>query len=662
MKINKFDTFENGINKEYLLTNGLGGFCSSTVIGANIRKYHSLLNVSINPPTERYLLVSKINEFIEINDNQYKLCSNQILNGYEKGYENQVDFILNPLPKFVYEINGVRIEKTIGLKYNSNVTAVTYNIKNSTGNVSLKLYPLLNNRDHHNNSLIKDLNLKYSHTNNNLNVKINDNINLNIYCSLGNFVEEKKFYENMYYVDEKIRGLNPIDNHFIPGYFKIDIPKSSEVNIGIIFQAVLSDEENILSENAFQIIDHERARILNIINNSPYKNPILKKLCYSCDAYIVKRNSTNSKTIIAGYPWFTDWGRDTMISFTGLTLCSRRFDDAKNILETYSKYLNKGILPNMFPDNGVTPLYNTIDASLWYFYAIYKYYVYTKDIDFILQIMPTLKSIIEHHIKGTINNIKMDKDYLITGGIEGTQLTWMDVKINNFVPTPRHGKAVEINALWYNSLMTFEYLYKEIVLNIKNISDIQSLNYIQGTYEDLAKKTKNSFDKNFWYNKGKYLYDVVRGEFKDTKIRPNMIYSVSLPFTMLDYEKEKCIIDTVIKHLVTPYGLRSLSPIDKEYKGEFKGDSYERDTSYHQGTVWSHLMGHFITAFIKIYNDNHAALNFVTPLINHLNEVCINHINEVFDGDSPHTPGGCFAQAWSTAELLRCLVEDIKLK
>ncbi|MFD3158156.1 amylo-alpha-1,6-glucosidase [Haloimpatiens sp. FM7330] len=665
--VNNFKDFKTGIEKEYLLTNGLGGFTSSTIIGANIRKYHGILNIAINPPTERYLIVSKVDEVIEVGGKEYKLYSNQKVGGFDNGFKYQTNFKLNPLPNFSYRVDGVFIDKTISLEHNSNTAVVVYTIKTLNKNANLKLYPLLNNRDHHDNSLIKDLTFTSEYHEDIVNVNINKNINLNMYCTNGTFIQQESFYENMYYLDEEVRGLNPVDNHFIPGYFNVKIPKNSIIKIGLVFDAKIACDSTNLNNTKnikapFKIVEIEQNRLLQLMKNSSYQNQVLKNLCASCDAYIVNRNSTKSKTIIAGYPWFTDWGRDTMIAFTGLTLCTKRFEDAKDILITFSKYLNKGILPNMFPDSGVQPLYNTIDASLWYFYAVYKYYEYTQDKEFISKILHTLKDIIEYHIKGTINHIKMDSDYLITGGLEGTQLTWMDVKIGDYVPTPRHGKAVEINALWYNALMTFEYLYTQCANNPDKNVDIKSINYKAGTYKQLAQKAKQNFMKKFWYEEGKYLYDVIRDDKKDTKIRPNMIYAVSLPFTMLNSSKEKHIVDTIINHLVTPYGLRSLSQIDNEYNAIYKGDRYHRDAAYHQGTVWSHLMGHFITAFMKVYKDKDAAVNFINPLICHLNDISLNHVNEVFDGDFPHTPGGCFAQAWSTAELLRCLVEDIQIK
>ncbi|HEX2926177.1 MAG TPA: amylo-alpha-1,6-glucosidase, partial [Ruminiclostridium sp.] len=405
--------------------------------------------------------------------------------------------------------------------------------------------------------------------------------------------------------------------------------------------------------DGLQVFNYQTARMEELMQRAGCSNPLVKKLVLAADNFIVYRSSTNAKTIIAGYPWFTDWGRDTMIAFTGLTLATGRFGDAKEILFTFSKYVEYGLIPNMFPDDGEKPAYNSVDAALWYFEAVNSYLEYTGDSDFIKEeVYPCLKNICERFINGTIYDIGMTDDGLITAGNKNTQLTWMDAKVGDWVVTPRHGKAVEINALWYNGLMIMSKLAQKF-----EDTDV---------YLEPASRAKASFEKVFWNEEQQCLYDVVNEAGSDSSIRPNQILAVGLSYAVIEGHKARCVVEKVWKELYTPYGLRTLSQDSPQYRGEYSGDVWSRDGAYHQGTVWTWLLGRFIKAYVRV-NGNTAevrrkAQDFILPIENHMWDAGIGSISEIFDGSNPHRPRGCFAQAWSVAEILRAAVEDVGLK
>ena len=381
----------------------------------------------------------------------------------------------------------------------------------------------------------------------------------------------------------------------------------------------------------------------------------IEQLVLAADQFIVDRplpDNPEGKTIIAGYPWFTDWGRDTMIALPGLTIATGRYEIAKTILRTFAKYVDQGMLPNVFPDAGEIPHYNTADATLWYFEAIRAYYCATEDQEFLAELFPLLAGIINWHLKGTCYNIKMDDDGLLFAGESGVQLTWMDAKVGDWVVTPRIGKPIELNALWYNALVCMDYF-----------SGI--LGKSENSYQKLSAKTRSHFSK-FWYEAGGYCYDVIDSpEGNDSSFRPNQIFAVSLPAMGLDASRtgeyhsplrvsqQKMVVDKIGQRLLTSYGLRSLSPEDQNYIGTYGGNQLQRDGSYHQGTTWGWLIGHFVQVHLQVYNNPELARSFLEPMANHLRDGCIGSISEIFDGDIPFTPRGCFAQAWSVAEVLR---------
>ncbi|HEY8500961.1 MAG TPA: amylo-alpha-1,6-glucosidase, partial [Clostridia bacterium] len=412
---------------------------------------------------------------------------------------------------------------------------------------------------------------------------------------------------------------------------------------------VCSIDDPITSLDGDRIINDEIKRQDALLKDF-HDDRFLRMLVSAADKFIVYRRSTNSKSVIAGYPWFTDWGRDTMIALPGLTLAAGRYEDASDILYTFASYEKDGLLPNVFPDGTGNPAYNTVDASLWYFEAVYKYLQCTNDINFIdKHLLKSMTNIINRYKNGTLFNIRMDEDYLISAGNAETQLTWMDAKAGNWVVTPRHGKAVEINALWYNALMVMA----EIMRKMDGSGD---------EYSDLACKVKKSFVEQFWNERGNCLFDVVGGQEKDDKMRPNQIIAVSLSFPVLDGALAKCVVDSVYEQLYTSMGLLTLSRDDPQYRGIYAGDQFARDGAYHQGTVWAWLLGRFITAYARVYKDKHNIKNmlesFFLPFHDHLRDACLGSISEIFDGNEPLVPRGCFAQAWSVSEILRAYVED----
>lgn len=638
-------TTEQGIRKEWLLTNGIGGFSCGTIIGMNARRYHGLLIASLVPPVERCLVLSSVSEMISINNEEHYLHSFMTPNYTAHGEYYLEFFSFDWIPQFHYRIGSTRIEKKICMRYGKNQVAVVYSIK-SPVNCTVQLTPLINFRNYHDLSQSVNLNFSTEFTGRTIYVTPHgSDKKIIVTCSDGKAVENRCFFYNMDYRYEHERGLYGTEDHFIPGYFEITVNEGEEKTVTL----VCSFNEPIDITDGEIIIKEEIKRQKALLSRSD-GDEFLNRLLLAADNFIVERKSTGSKTVIAGYPWFTDWGRDTMIALTGLTLVTGRYSDARDILYTFAKYEKNGLLPNVFPDGNSEPAYNTVDAALWFFQAVYKYIRYTGDMEFVKhEILPVLQRIFDAYSSGTLFDIKMDRDFLISAGNEKTQLTWMDAKVGNWVVTPRHGKAVEINAMWYNAVMILAYILEE-------------LGEDNSTFISLAYRIKESFTNLFWNAEYGCLYDVVNENGKDPKIRPNQILAVSLAFPVLDGKPAKSVVDTVYRKLYTAYGLRSLCSEDPEYRGIYTGDQYRRDRAYHQGTVWVWPLGQFITAYARVYrNDRNLAeklKSFFLPFYDHLRDACIGNISEIFDGDEPLVARGCFAQAWSVSEILRAYVED----
>lgn len=657
--VDAWTSFEEGIKREWLLTNGIGGFSSSTIIGANTRKYHGLLIGAVKAPHQRSLVLSKINETVELENKEYYLNSDSTGSFQADGYKYLEFFENDPFPSYTYRIKDLTITKQITLLHGKNAVIVSYSCKTLNNSAKLSLAPLINFRDYHHNSKKNDLIFDISED---PFVLKKENNTIYILSNISTRkIQSSMYYENMFYEEEAKRGLNAYEDHFIPCILKADIKPYSNVNYYIMVS--LNEKLEINNdEDYLALIKKEQNRVKEIEYNCTKGNgkgstefDLKMYLIKSAEDFIVKRDD-GFYTIIAGYPWFTDWGRDTMIAFTGLTLCTEKYDIAKNILLNFARYERYGLLPNVFPDKGEEPYYNTVDAPLWFFEAVWKYYNYAyskaDEEEFTSIILPCLMKIADSFILGTIYNIKMDTDYLITAGDKDTQLTWMDAKAYGRPVTPRFGKAVEINSLFYNALCILSHLCMDFGLENK-------------MYSDLSEKVQKSFVEVFWNEEKKCLYDCIYESGKDDKIRPNQIYSVALSFQCIYGEKAKRVVETVLDKLYTPYGLRSLDKEADEYIGKYVGTPDERDTAYHQGTVWSHLMGPFITAYIRVSENKHIAkteaIQMLKPLQQHLRDACLGSISEIFDGDWPHRPNGCFAQAWSVGEILKCLIEDINI-
>ncbi len=658
--------YDKAKEREWITTNGLGGYASSTITGANTRKYHGLLISSLNPPTDRWLLLSKLEEEANIGDINYKLSTNRFPGViHPEGYRYQKSFIHDIFPRFVYQIKDVSLEKTVFMLHGYNTTIVSYTIDNPGTPFDLKIRPLINSRDFHSNTHSASIDWQFEQKAGEKSVVIKASFEGAPKVILGSDLARYSINDfwvyNMVYEKERSRGIDDTDDHYSPGEFSLRVERG-KTSFNIITAGGRNAEKDFKKfyskkpKNYEKLLKKEKKRVNALTKKvcDRYKckeNTLIRELTIAADSFIVQRHSTNSKSIIAGYPWFSDWGRDSMISFTGLTLVTGRYDDARDILKTYAKYCDQGIIPNRFPDQDGEPGYNTVDASLWFFIAVYNFIEYIGDLKFLKkELWSSLKEIIQNYRKGTKFNIHMDSDSLISAGSDDTQLTWMDVKIGDWVVTPRNGKAVEINALWYNALRIMEKLSERIGEDTRE-------------YRSLAENTKKSFEK-FWNPEEKCLYDVIKDDFKDGSVRPNQILAVSLPFSVLGKQKEELVVEKVMTDLLTPFGLRTLSPRDDRYIGHYGGDQLSRDSAYHQGTVWPWLLGQFITAYLKVNNHSSESKDkvekdIIRPFYEHIKTAGVGTISEIFDGDPPYSPRGCISQAWSVAEILRSYLEDV---
>jgi len=630
--------FSKSSKLEWIETNGVGGYASSTIIGLNSRRYHGLLVSANNPPVEREVIVSKLDEAIVLKNKFYELSVNQFPgNVSPKGYQYLVEFKKDLFPEFIYKVDSVKIKKTIAAISERNTTVIIYEVLEAIEEFEIQLTPFIAMRDFH--SLRKaDVNLQaeYSFKNNLLKFNL-QNRPTTLFASInkGEFTSCPDWYYNFEYLEELNRGLDYREDLFKPGFFKTSVNKGDKIIVTLSSIPILRD--------GLYLFEKEKYRREKIVADSK-NNTILKQLLLAADQFIVKRKESG-KTIIAGYHWFSDWGRDTMISLPGLTLSTKRFNDAQSILETFAAAVDKGMIPNRFPDYGESPEYNTVDASLWFIIAIKKYLDASNDFYFVCETLyPLVKNIISWHEKGTRHNIYEDYDGLLYSGEPGVQLTWMDAKIGDWVVTPRQGKAVEINALWYNVLHIAAYL-----------SNVFNKKTCEAYYKKKANKVFKNFNETFWNEEGGYLFDYVDDDYKDSSFRPNQIYAISLPYKLLGSEKAKLIVDKVYENLYTPFGLRSLSPNNENYKPIYTGDQYLRDSAYHQGTVWSFLLGAFADAIEFAYpKENEVRIKkIIENFILHISNAGLGTVSEIFDGNFPHNSKGCIAQAWGVAEFLR---------
>jgi predicted glycogen debranching enzyme len=634
--------FEQLHSMEYIEANGLGGYASGTFSGAHSRKYQGLLVASFEPPVERHVVVSKLEETLFIDGKYYHLSCNQFPGSlYPFGIQYITGFSRGLFPEWIYTVSGVTIKKTIASVYGENTTLVLYEILEAEDRCVLDLQAFYSCRNFHHlthrNDFIGRPYIFDKGVFRTMNYRGTPEFFISVPKST--FSEDQTWFKSFEYREEFRRGMEFSEDLYTHGKFSVLVRKGSRVGV------IVSLQDPSLRD-AFKLFREEKRRRETLVKEFS-DNESMRRLALAADQFIVKRDDMN--TIIAGYPWFSDWGRDTMISLTGLCLVTGRLKDGKRILLKFSEYVNEGMIPNRFPDSGAIPEYNTVDATLWFFHAVYQYYKYSTDKIFIRNMLPVLRDIIECHYEGTRYNIKVDEtDELLGGGAEGVQLTWMDAKINDWVVTPRRGKAVEINALWYNALCIMDYLMSE--LNYEGDAEFFQLK---------AQRVKESFNHVFWNEKDKCLYDYVDGGYFNADIRPNQLYALGLPFKVLKEDKFSAVLQVARKHLLTPRGLRSLSPVHPDYHATYHGDVMYRDSAYHQGTVWSHLTGIYIDALFATLHEEarEEAQLILKGFFKHLDEAGLGSVSEVFDGNAPHLPGGCIAQAWSVAELLRVATE-----
>lgn len=646
-----------GVQKEWVMTNGIGGYAGSSVTGAHARKHHGYLIASLHPPVERFVILSKINEHLIRSSEKMDFTVEQYLaddgsTAYREGIEYLNSFTYDGLVHFTTKAPEFTMTKTLAFEHGKNTIAISYDIQNDGAAATLVLTPLFNYRVHHDASTVDTLKFDtaYEQPEIRLVPQQNKDITIRLFTDDGTVVPcKEKYTTGMQLQKELDVESDALDDNYTP--YQIEFPLDAGCHKKI---SIVCTIEDTYEKDAFATAAAEMARFDALEKKAGYHDELAETLTIAADHFLAYRQSTGLMTVLAGLPWFTDWGRDTMIALTGLTLATGRYQDARDILTTFARYVHHGMVPNMFPDEGTAPLYNTADASMWYFYAVGKYLEYTgtpEDYAFVQEtIYPKLKEIIAAYEHGTDFSIYMEEDGLIHAGSGLDQVTWMDVRVGDWVATPRHGKPVEINALWYHALCLMEEWATRFGEDGSH-------------YAALAAHAKESFAKEFWNEKDGCLYDVVDGLEGDATLRPNQIYAVSLPHRMLDADKEKKIVDKVYEKLYAKTGLRSLSPDDKEYHPTYEGCLDKRDHAYHQGTSWGFLLGGFLTAYVHVYGTSKEVITRVDAMLDATREQfyhgCIGSIAEIFDGNEPHTSRGCYAQAWSVGEILRAYTEDI---
>jgi predicted glycogen debranching enzyme len=645
-------SLDTALGKEWLETNGLGGFASSTIIGLNTRRYHGLLVAATKPPVGRVVMLSKLEETLLIDRQSFDLSANRYPGVvHPQGFRYLTRFRLDPFPVFTYEIDGIEIEKSVFMVHGENSTVIHYELTHNhlapqPGNLKLEIRPLIAFRDYH----------STTHENGAINRGVDERPgsasvtpyqglpSLHLAHNAAELQTAGEWYRNFEYDAERERGLDFSEDLFNPMVLRFDLNLDPQASL-----IASTEQRKVAKLDEYRQSEITRRRNARVSCASD--DDFTQTLAAATDQFIVSRG--DQKTVIAGYHWFSDWGRDTMIALPGLTLPTGRYDVARSILRTFSRNVDRGMLPNRFPDAGEIQEYNTVDATLWFFEAARAYFAYTGDIDFVREeLYPVVEDIIAWHVRGTRYGIKMDSDGLLASGEPGFQLTWMDAKVGDWVVTPRSGKPVEIQALWYNALCIMEDL-------ARNLDDSAG----QKRYAGMAAVASSSFNQVFWNENSGCLYDVTNGEASDSSIRPNQIFTVSLHYSMLPSERARLVVAKVQEHLLTPYGLRTLAPTDPQYRGRYTGGPVERDRAYHQGTVWPWLMGPFITAYVKVNGGSETArrqaAEWLAHLKDHLKDGGLGHISEILDGDAPQRPCGCIAQAWSVAEILRSYTEDV---
>jgi len=676
------------LDKEWLLTNKRGGFASSTVVGCNTRRYHGLLIGSLTPPVNRIMALSGCIEKVRTANKEFNLSGFEFEGLFSPEFIVPSDFRQDVGVHFNYRIDGLELTKSVYLLGHEDTVGVVYDFNRIDGQVIFEVRPFAALRDFHslqksravfNLDLIDGL----------LSVQSSSVRNCELILGSGEmeFREDKQWWYNILYRQEIERGQECLEDLWTPGVFRCVLEQPRRIVLWASLRDTFSDEQRnrpyFLNNYAIDAVCEELFRSqseINPVRNSiTGKNMILKeemsngvkdkpkaavkdevftRLCLAADQYIVKRfvNEQQHWTILAGFPWFGEWGRDVFLSLPGLLLSTGRLEEARSILMTFAEAADCGMIPNFFDEYNGSPQFNSIDSSLWFIHSAFQYLKASGDTEtFSQHLLPVIRWIVDCYQLGTRFGIHCDEDGLITGGNKDTQLTWMDAKFGEESFTPRFGKAVEVNALWYNSLCYLAQYYSGESCE----AGIQRNTNVGRGYRFMADRSGESFRRLFWNEITGYLNDCIGPDGRiDASLRPNQIFAVSLPFSPLDDYQERCVVDVVQQRLLTPFGLRTLDVYDRRYQGQYCGSWRQRDQAYHQGTVWPYLAGPFVEAFLKVNNfsaeSKIQAAGFIEPLLQHfINDGCLGQVSEIFDGDKPHRPRGCFAQAWSVAELIR---------
>jgi predicted glycogen debranching enzyme len=651
-------TWDPNTAREWLVTNGLGGYASGTLAGPPTRRYHTWLVAALPAPLGRVALLSSVDECVHCDDG-----GEEWLNRFGDTQPRlAADFhLFAGLPVWRYDLRSCCIERRVFMPHQQNTMLAVYTVTSASNPVRLRLRPQLQARFH---EATVDAPLPASPTlishPHHVEITLDADIPPLRLALLGRSAVlhfEPLVTNDVSYALEAERGYPSVGGGWSPGYYEVELAEGEHVTL-LASTGSVAEIEALTADEAWRAELDRRTRLLVDAGQAEASSPsgLTTELVLAADQFIMqpaartadearlRAAGEHARSVIAGYHWFTDWGRDTMISLEGLMLSTGRPAEARGTLLTFAHHLRDGLLPNLFPEGAREGLYHTVDATLWFFHAIDRYVTLTGDTDTLRVLLPHLNDVVQHHMQGTRFGIRMDADGLITQGSEHHPLTWMDAKVDNWIVTPRRGKPVEVNALWFNALT--------LLAGWRRLVDEDP-----AELEFTAARVRKSFNERFWYESGGHLYDIVDGERgDDPSCRPNQIFSFALKFPVLDESRWAAVLDVVTEQLVTPVGLRSLAPGDPAYKAQYFGDLRARDAAYHQGTVWGWLIGPFIDAWLRVHPDRVAdARQFLAGFEKHLNEACIGNVSEVFDGSPPFTPRGCVAQAWSVAEVLRCM-------
>jgi len=637
-------------SREWLVTNGIGGYASGSVAGSQTRRYHGMLVAALRPPVGRTQLVSTLDEIAHYVGGDFSLATHRWASGAvdPKGFRCLVSFRLEgTMPVWTFALADALLEKRVWMRQWENTTYVRYTFARGSGPLDLELKALVNYRDFHSLTRAGDWRMNIEAYANGVKIVAFDGaVPFYLKSASASCEPQHVWYRDFSFFRETERGLEDREDQLFAALFRAKLEPGSSVTVVATTEAAASlDSEGALTEHSnrnLRLFQAWQAKNAALAEDSP---SWLQQLILAADQFTVKRSlpeEPDGRSVIAGYHWFGDWGRDTMIALPGLTLATGRADVAKRILLAFSRYVDRGMLPNNFPDSGGKPEYNTVDAALWYFEAIRQYFEATRDRETLQRLFPVLVGMIDAHVEGTRYNIHVDPaDGLLYAGGPGVQLTWMDAKIGDWVVTPRTGKPVEINALWINALETMMKVARLLGSSTEK-------------YEKLVAPAKRSFQR-FWNAARNCCYDVIDspGIGNDATLRPNQIFAVSLPVCPLDADQQKAVVDVCARHFLTPYGLRSLAPGEPGYTGHYAGGPGERDAAYHRGTVWGWLLGPFVLAHFRVHRDREAALHFLELCGAEMHTNGLGTLSEIFDGDAPFSPRGCIAQAWTVAEVLR---------